>query len=307
MRATLFHNPKAGMGDHSKEELVAALRLARLDVSYCSTKSSDFEDALKEPADLVVVAGGDGTITKVLKQWRDRTVPIGIVPLGTANNIATTLGLAGEAEDLAPRWSLERTRRLDIGRATGPWGECRFVEAVGFGALARSTDKGVGTKSNGDKRLLLGRDAFRQALCQARSRISDLAVDGQPVPCGVLAVEILNIGFAGPRLPLCPSSDPGDGLLDIVCVRAEQREKMLDWLAAPEQRMPPPVSVTRGRGATFTWDCKEPLRIDDEFPACPDGPESVTVELELEGVKVLVPQPLERRQRSRNRQEELER
>lgn len=290
MRTILFHNPKAGLGDHAQDELLAALRLAGLDVSYCSTKSSDFTRCLKERADLVVVAGGDGTIAKVLTQWPDRSVPIGIIPLGTANNIATALGIAGEAEELAPGWSPELTAPVDIGRVSGPWGERRFVEAVGFGALARAVDKKIGAKSDGEKRLLIGRDAFRQALTEGQPQRAELVLDGELVEDEFLGVEILNMGFTGPRLPLCLAAEPGDGVLDVVCIRPERREEMLEWLAAPEKRLPP-VTVKQARQVTFTWNCEEPLRIDDDYPSCPKSPQTITVELETERAKILLPTP----------------
>lgn len=293
MRTILFHNPNAGVGDHADEELLAALRLAGLDVYYCSTKSADFKKGLKREAELVVVAGGDGTVIKVLTQWPDRNVPIGIIPLGTANNIATALGIAGEAEELAPRWSPEHTRPLDIGVATGPWGKARFIEAIGFGALARSTDKKIGAKSDGEKRLLVGRDAFRQALIDMEPQDPGLIIDGQSAEGDLLAVEILNIGYTGPRLPLSPSANPGDGLLDVACIRPEQRDEVLEWLAAPEERAPVPLTVVQARKVSFTWSGKEALRIDDDFPARPKLPQTVEVELERQNVKILVPQPRE--------------
>lgn len=50
----------------------------------------------------------------------DRTVPVAILPLGTANNIARSLGIAGTPHELAESWHIEHARKLDIGAANGP-------------------------------------------------------------------------------------------------------------------------------------------------------------------------------------------
>ena len=71
MRATLLHNPDAGDGSATKAELRDALRAAGFDIRYHNTHDDDVERALREPADLVVVAGGDGAVGKVAFAYAD--------------------------------------------------------------------------------------------------------------------------------------------------------------------------------------------------------------------------------------------
>ena len=104
MRALLIHNPTAGVKNHQKDSIIAALRLAHFDVAYVSIK--DAKGALRNKPDLVVVAGGDGTVGHVFTHLSDRSVPIGVVPLGSANNIARSLGIAGTPQELAEQWLL---------------------------------------------------------------------------------------------------------------------------------------------------------------------------------------------------------
>ena len=88
MRALLVHNPKAGSGRPSGDELLAALDAAGFSTTYCSTKTGDVDQALAQPADIVIVAGGDGTVAKIARSLNDRKTLVAILPFGTANNIA---------------------------------------------------------------------------------------------------------------------------------------------------------------------------------------------------------------------------
>ncbi len=64
---------------------------------------------MNEKVDFIVAAGGDGTIRKITKELLDRklsekTWPIALLPLGTANNIAQTLEINGTSEDIIHSW-----------------------------------------------------------------------------------------------------------------------------------------------------------------------------------------------------------
>src|SRR4051794_13982839 len=99
-RATLIHNEKAGDKRHNRAALVALLEGAGYAVAYFAAKHSDLAEALGHPAELVVAAGGDGTVARVVAQARSDGPPIAVLPLGTANNIATSLGIGGAAQGL---------------------------------------------------------------------------------------------------------------------------------------------------------------------------------------------------------------
>jgi diacylglycerol kinase (ATP) len=102
MRTVLFHNPKAGTGQHSKKDLISAFGLRDWSIVYCSTKDEEFDDVLRRSADLFIMAGGDGTFAKVAKHMPDRSIPLAVFSLGTANNIARSLASAA-ARSNSPR------------------------------------------------------------------------------------------------------------------------------------------------------------------------------------------------------------
>src|SRR3954464_279627 len=136
MRITLMHNPKAGNGGHGKKALVAALKKSGHRVVYQSTKKNDYKKALKKSTDLVLVAGGDGTVTKVGRELIDSGVPLAVLPLGTANNVARTLGFTDSVEKIIKGLRRGKKHAFDVGLARGPWGKKHFLEGVGSGLFA---------------------------------------------------------------------------------------------------------------------------------------------------------------------------
>jgi diacylglycerol kinase (ATP) len=287
MRAIVFHNPTAGRARVSKDSLLAAFQHAGLDPVYCSTKDDDVTAMLREPAELLIIAGGDGTVSKVITRMPDFHVPVAIVPLGNANNIARSLGVAGTPRQLAESWRPDRVRRLDVGMVSGRFGRRKFVEAVGAGPFAKAIQQGAVGKMTGMANLPQGRMLLRQALQEAMPLDLNIFVDGQPLAGELLAAEFANAAFAGPGLPLAPLADPGDGVLDVVGIAAGQRDAVLSWIEAPQSRQLPFV-VLRGRKVAFTWQ-GSPLRIDDQCLDAPAEMDIVTVEPSGKAAKVLVP------------------
>ncbi|MBA3895362.1 MAG: diacylglycerol kinase, partial [Gemmatimonadales bacterium] len=104
MRVTLVHNPGAGDERHSAKRIMRELEEAGYDARLESIKKQDLGEALEDPGDLVVVAGGDGSIKKVAIAMAGRGVPLAILPIGTANNIAKSLGALGSMGELIEGW-----------------------------------------------------------------------------------------------------------------------------------------------------------------------------------------------------------
>src|SRR4051812_27222562 len=100
MRILLIHNPKAGDRKHSKKQLMASLTRCGHQAFYQSTKEHGWKKAFKKPVDLDVAAGGDGTAHKTAWQIIETGIPLAIVPLGTANNLARSLGFAGSVDEV---------------------------------------------------------------------------------------------------------------------------------------------------------------------------------------------------------------
>ena len=277
-KAILVHNPTAGVREPDPKTLIKQIERIGFDVKCYSTKKPGLEAKLAKRADLVVAAGGDGTIAKVAKflaAREEEPPPLAIIPLGTANNIAQSLGVRGDPDEIISRWSLERTCSLSCGRAKAHWGEQLFIEAVGMGPLARATSVKLKGKKTRAERIDEGRLAFRKALREAEPERLYVNIDGERIEEEILLLEVLNIRQVGPRLNLAPAADVGDDLLDVVYVPTGRRKKMIAWLdqliadGGDAAVLPkPPVRSVRGRNVVIAWTGME-LRIDDAFPLMP--------------------------------------
>src|SRR5680860_18619 len=96
--AQIIHNPTSGNAEHSKEELIKMVEKTGYEVHYISTNDEGWEKFDQNNLDLIVVAGGDGTVRKLAavllkNNVPDKQIPIHVLPFGTANNIARSLGI----------------------------------------------------------------------------------------------------------------------------------------------------------------------------------------------------------------------
>ncbi|MFN3686313.1 diacylglycerol/lipid kinase family protein [Salinarimonas sp.] len=287
MKALLVHNPGAGDGETSGERLRSLLRDAKITARYQSSKVGELTAALSEPCDVVIVAGGDGTVAKAITQMPDRSVPIAILPLGTANNIAASFGIGGSLEDILHALRDAERRRLDVGMARGPWGCARVVEGIGLGALVRSA-KRLGKPDTGrDARLKAAAKAIRQEVEKSDADRVRVLVDDEPMPEDHLLLEVLNIPCGGPRLRLAPDADPGDGMFDVVVLEPSRRKDMLRWLKSGDPGEKPPLTTRRGRRIALAWE-GTPLHVDDDIPPSEACPATVELEVEPDAVTILV-------------------
>ena len=136
MRVLLIHNPKAGDRKHSKKQLMASLTRCGHQTFYQSIKGRGWEKAFKKPVDLVIAAGGDGTVHKTAWQIIDSGIPLAILPLGTANNMACSLGFTESVDEILQSLHCGKSRPFDVGVAGNGSQTDYFLEAAGGGLFA---------------------------------------------------------------------------------------------------------------------------------------------------------------------------
>jgi len=235
VRVTLIHNPGAGKQASDGNDLVKLLRRAGHEVRYQSSKEDGWKKVLKKRADLVVIAGGDGTVGRVVRRMSEHDVPVALLPSGTANNIARSLGqLERPFEELVRGWETARQVRLDLGVAEGPWGERYFVEGVGAGVFADLMAHSDPKKSKKLKRVRNPVEAGLRRLRQQAERAEPVPIcaelDGEDISGEYLLFEALNLRYIGPNLFLTANTTPGDGRFELVMVTEAERSRLLYYL-----------------------------------------------------------------------------
>lgn len=299
MKITLIHNPGAGAGQDANA-LVQLITEAGHHVRHGSTKD-DWQKLLQKPADLVVAAGGDGTVRRVALAAAEHGLPFAVIPIGTANNIAKTIGLLGDASELIETWSASPRAKhpFDLGEVTAPWGTGRFVESVGGGLIADliSNEDEVAADAR-----LLGHETDRalhlvsELVREAEVRPWKIIADGKDLSGDYFAIEVLNIRFVGPNLPLAPGAFPGDGLFDVVMLRQRDRKPLLDYL---EKRMHlasghlPELRCSRAREIEIVAPPGVRWHLDDKnWPKEPPAPRRARLKVTcLQGASTFVAAP----------------
>ena len=238
MRVTLIYNPGAGRhSERDHEALLKLLRRAGHKPRVQSVKEKGWARVLDKRASLVVVAGGDGTVASVTRRMVGRDVPVAILPSGTANNIARTLGLLKRPfEELVDGWRDAPRVRLDVGIASGPWGQRYFVEGLGAGLFAellvRSEEKQEEReKEKKSKRPAKVVDGALRRLKEAAETAEPVEIaaqlDGVDISGRYLLFEAVNLPFIGPNLFIAPDTKAGDGQLEVVLVPEAQRARLV--------------------------------------------------------------------------------
>jgi diacylglycerol kinase (ATP) len=267
MRVAVIHNPSAGAVRYGPQELLAAIRRAGHETVYRSTRTKGWRTALESPGsfDLVVAAGGDGTVDKVGVAMAGRGVPMAILPLGTANNIARALGLSSDVEALIAAWRSGTPRPFDVGLVHGVAGERRFLESVGVGLFPDMIVAKKRRRIVDEARPSLMRDLERMIETSAvePSRYWHVKLDDLDLSGEHLAVEAMNIGDVGPTVCLAPQADPADGLMDVVTVPASKRDELTQHLIhrLRGQHLPLHLPVARGRQLVLHGDASA-LHVD---------------------------------------------
>lgn len=240
----IFHNPGAGATDHSKEALIESVCREGYKYKYQSVKDDQWASYTVNDADLLVVAGGDGTVRRVL-QYLDGhksllALPVALIPLGTANNVATSLNIHDDG-NLPSGWDTAPCVGFDINRIiTG--GEDIMMESFGAGLFAnhirKMTEIPNGEDST-DKRIMEDLRRLLENLKDEKPCYYDVELDGKDHSGEYFMVEVMNTPMLGPNLRLANEADPGDGLLDVVLLSEYDRDFLSAYLSERiEKRQP---------------------------------------------------------------------
>ncbi len=176
---------------------------------------------------VIVVAGGDGTISTALPTLIEQQLPLVVIPTGTGNDLAGALGISLNQPGQGVAAALSgHERTIDTGVVFAGEAETPFVTvvALGFDAqVAARTDRLRWPRGGARYYLALVIELARLKPIQFRVRIDD--GEWEDAPGSIIAVA--NTSSYGGGMPIAPNAQPDDGLLDYVHAKPLGRLQLL--------------------------------------------------------------------------------
>jgi diacylglycerol kinase (ATP) len=239
-RARLIYNPESG-GESANDsrrlvEIVSRLRehgiLAGIDLKTSGKVARDLaKAAIENGDDLVIVAGGDGTIEDVASELVGSKTTLGILPTGTMNNLARCLGIPLNIEGACALIGMGVTRRIDVGRVVSKEKAKSeyFLEAAGFGLSAIVIPAGQAVEKGQWGALPF---ALRKLFDSKPEPVQVELDEQEPIIASSQIVTVSNAPMMGKNMLIAPNAKMDDGLLDIAIYDGMTKTDLLQHFTA---------------------------------------------------------------------------
>ncbi|MCP2032530.1 diacylglycerol kinase family enzyme [Okibacterium sp. HSC-33S16] len=286
-RAAVVYNPTKGRIDEVRRQVDAAAAAAGWGPSFW------FETTVEDPGrgvtrravaagtDMVIAAGGDGTVRSVAEGLRDSRVPLALLPRGTGNLLARNLGLPISSTADAIAIAFEGTTRfIDLGIATlsrtdGSLEEHGFLVMAGMGI-----DADIMANTNEALKKSLGWlayvDAGLRVLPDAKPFRIRYQLENKPVHSAHVSTILFgNCGTLTAGFEMMPDAVIDDGLLDVAVLQTPTALGWIDiWRRLSFENGPLRrssigrriISATSGTASTITYLRSEGITVSLEKP-----------------------------------------
>ena len=269
--AVIFNPVKVSDGFHEAiEQRIDAARWA--DPVWLPTTEDDpgrsmAATAVKEQFDLVIAAGGDGTVRVVADGLANSGIPMGIVPCGTANLLARNLNIPMAEADAIDVVLSGRTRSIDLIKLTIDDREPEhFAVMAGMGIDAMTMDE-----TRPELKDKIGTAAYVVAAARALGRLPvpmTIKVDDRrPHRRHAMICVVGNVGKLPGNITLIPGARPDDGRLDIYVAsphRLTQWVRVFARLITRRSNGEDRVDQWRGRRVEVRLDEPDSYQLDGD-------------------------------------------
>jgi YegS/Rv2252/BmrU family lipid kinase len=288
-------NPLAGHGKYRKtiNSIQKALSDSGLkydiEVPQHSEETISIAKKAAENHDVVVAAGGDGTINAVLNGIIGTQAMLGIIPIGTGNGIAREFDLPSDPEEIYQILTSGHTRSVDVGEVNGRY----FLGTAGLGFDALIS-KFTQTKRGPLRGMWLYFFAGFVMFLNYTPKEVNLKINGKSINVIPLIITIANVKRYGGRALVAPDAKPDDGLFDVCIIREMSALRLLlniSKLFNGNHIYMPEVAIYRGNEVSISVsDIVVPIHVDGESIG---SYSQLDFSLVPKAVKVLVPKILE--------------
>ncbi len=296
---TLLVNPVCGdgSGTAAAESVGRTLRDAGRDVTITPTPgkrgTNDLVDRAAARGDVIVLVGGDGTLSSVAGRVAALGGTLGIVPAGRGNDFARMLGLPSSPAAAAEVLLSGSPKTVDLLQVTIPGGEPRVIAGSAYSGLDARAGEIVDTVRWLPVKLQYPYSALH-AMATYRPARFRVVVDGDGAEYVGASVVVANSAYYGNGMKIAPGALVDDGMLDVVIIEAESRRKLMRSLPKVYQGAHvnmPGVHVRRGRRVEVTASPRVSMGGDGEpvgrLPGLAQPP--AVVEVLPQALTVLLP------------------
>ena len=295
-RVGVVFNPiKVGDADVFKDRVrVVAARDGWSEPKFWETTIEDpgagqAQEALESGVDLIIAAGGDGTVRIVCDEVARTGVAVGVLPHGTGNLLARNIGIPLNIKDALDVVFSGQDRAIDLATFSTDSGEDTvFLVMAGLGmdaAIMTGVDDTLKAKVGWVAYFVSGIKALRFAPV----RVSISVDDGEFVKFRARTIVVGNVGFLQGGIPLLPDAEIDDGLLDVVVLAPK---RFLGWLAivvrviGRQKRTNKRLDRMTGKKVVIRAEKPTPMQLDGDPVG--DGTE-ITIEVQPGVLLIRVP------------------
>lgn len=161
-----------------------------------------------KPTD-VYIAGGDGTISTIIKNLIDENITFGLIPTGSMNNIGQSIGIGDDIEDAVRIINQGHVATMDLGKINGDI----FIESIGIGLVAQIMDR-VGEQDSKKEVFKVVQQTIAEIVTTDTIDVN-MRADDRELEFKTVWLTVTNTGRAAAAL-VDPSSSIHDSLLDVV-------------------------------------------------------------------------------------------
>ncbi|HEY9628386.1 MAG TPA: YegS/Rv2252/BmrU family lipid kinase [Coleofasciculaceae cyanobacterium] len=297
MDTLLIVNPTSGPAEnpHLIDDLTELLQVQGIRAEICTTTPDEDGENLAAAAaaagvKLVIVAGGDGTIEAIARGLIHTQTALGIIPLGTRNNIAASLNIPTDMAEAIQVLTEGKRDRFDMGKANNHY----FMEVVGVGLEASLFPCGDEVKEgikNDYLAALKSLFAGIKTFLQFRPHRLVLRFDGRRMRrLRTLQINICNSPRYGVEFALAPHAKMNDGKLDIVYIDNPSKwDHFRHFVTAMRGEQLPHKRLRTYRASTIEVRSYPPLEVHADGECL--GTTPVVVEVVPQALWICVPEP----------------
>ncbi|GCE27170.1 diacylglycerol kinase [Dictyobacter alpinus] len=302
MRTVLILNPTSGESalaenhttlDDTKELILASLRTHNIEPTVQYTTVEDpgtglARQAAADGAEIVIAAGGDGTLHAVATGLIGTKSTLGILPMGTMNNIARSLKIPEEIEKACEIIAKGSNSRIDVGKVN----DQIFLEVSGVGleaaifpAAEEFKSKGIVSTARGIAQGLYTLFTFKP------TRFTVTFDHKKRRHVHAIQISVCNSPYYGARLQFAPNAVMDDGLLDVLIYRRFSKFNYIRHAISISQgKRDLSQKISRRKVKAITVEAENPVEIHAD--GVPAGHTPATIVIEAGVLQVRVPKKI---------------